>query len=488
MMDIGAAFTDPRVFGPWFHGPSWDGWRAVLRGAFGERMTKAETAFFRSVAGREPPGRRMREIWCIAGRRCGKDSIASAIAAHVAASFQPAGRLRPGERALVACLAVDRAQAQTVLGYTRSYFTELPALRAMVTRETDDGFALSNGVDIAIATNDYRSIRGRTVLCVIMDEVAYWRSEHSSSPDKEVYRAIRPGMATLPEAMLVAITTAYRRGGLAYERWSKHFGRDGASVLVIHAPSSALNPLLPQSEIDEALAEDPEAARADYLSEWRDDLSSYIPRDLIEAAVDVGVTVRPHDPQRRYTAFIDASSGQKDSFTCAVAHMEGSVAVIDTIVEVPAPCDVSVAVARISAVLKEYRLFECMGDDYAKGFVLAEFQRHGVQFKPRPTGMDRSALYVSVLPLFSAGRARLIDNKRQVAQFAALERRVLPGGGERVSHPNKSGHHDDVANCVAGALWRAALAQPPVFIWTEAIVEEFRRGPKRRYSMGRAFS
>ena len=89
---------------------------------------------------------------------------------------------------------------------------------------------------------------------------------------------------------------------------------------MIRTDSRTLNPLLPQEEIDEALIEDSEAARADYLSEWRDDLSSYIPRALIEAAIDAGVTVRPYDRQCHYTSFIDASSGQQDSFTCAITH------------------------------------------------------------------------------------------------------------------------------------------------------------------------
>src|SRR5260370_47465 len=140
MMDIGAALTDPRVFEPWFSGSSWDGWRAVLRAAFAEKMTKAEKAFFRSVANREPPDRAVRELWVIAGRRCGKDSIASVIAAHVAAGFEPAGRLRPGERALVACLAVDRDQATTALGFTRALFERTPALSTLATPPNGDGF------------------------------------------------------------------------------------------------------------------------------------------------------------------------------------------------------------------------------------------------------------------------------------------------------------------------------------------------------------
>jgi len=442
----------------------------VLRAAFAEKMTKAEKNFFATVANRKPPERRVRELWVIAGRRSGKDSVASVIAAHMAANFEPAGKLRPGERALVACLAVDRSQATTVLGYTRSYFQQLPALAALVKKETSDGFELHNNVDIAIVTNDYRSARGRTVLCCVFDEVSYWRDESSSSPDTEVYRAIRPSMLTLPGAMLIGITTAYRRQGLAYDRWAKHFGHDSEKVLVIHAESRKLNPLLPQSEIDDAMAEDPAAARADYMSEFRDDLSSYISRDLIERAVDKGIIVRPYDPRHHYMSWIDASSGQLDSFTAAVAHMEGDVAILDCLVEVRAPFNTADATAEIVAALKSYHLTSTMGDDHAKGWVIQELARHQFGFESRPAKMDRSALYQETMPLFSAaGRARLLDWPRLVTQYAGLERRLMPGGWSRIDHPNRSGYHDDLANVCAGALWRAVSEKPPMVITKEML-------------------
>jgi hypothetical protein len=463
MIEIGTALTDPRMFAPWFAGATWDGWRAVLRGAFAEPMTKAETAFFRTVAQRDPPAHRVREHWIIAGRRAGKDSIAALVAAHMAATFEPAGRLRPGERACVLCLAVDRAQAHTVLGYTRAYFEQIPALAALVMRASADGFELSNGVDIVIATNDYRAVRGRTVLCAILDEVCYWRSETAASPDVEVYRAIRPGMMTLNEAMLIGITTAYRRTGLAYDKWAKHFGQ-GGKVLVIHAESKQLNPSLSQAEIDDAMADDPVAARADYFSEWRDDLSTYVPRALIEHAVDRGVVVRSPDARHRYTSFVDVSSGLGDSFAAAIVHREGDLVVLDCLVEVPAPFDTAMATCQVAMTLRSYGLHDVMGDDYAKGWVIREFQRHGIQFKPRPTGMDRSALYLEVLPAFSAGRVHLLDSPKLVSQFCALERRVMPGGRDRVDHPNRAGHHDDLANATAGAIWRATARPQPLHI------------------------
>jgi hypothetical protein len=40
------------------------------------------------------------------------------------------------------------------------------------------------------------------------------------------------------------------------------------------------------------IRKDPQRARADYLSEWRDDISDFLPMDVLEAATDIGVTQR----------------------------------------------------------------------------------------------------------------------------------------------------------------------------------------------------
>ena len=110
------ALDDPTLFGKFFIGDSWDGWRAILKAAFALPMTESETAFFKSVAGdRLAPSETVREFWAIVGRRGGKDSVASAVAAFAAAMFNQQHRLRPGERGLVMCLAVDRDQAKVIL-------------------------------------------------------------------------------------------------------------------------------------------------------------------------------------------------------------------------------------------------------------------------------------------------------------------------------------------------------------------------------------
>ncbi|WP_316202858.1 MULTISPECIES: hypothetical protein [unclassified Bradyrhizobium] len=84
-----------------FAGQSWNNWRTVLHGAFALPMSEAEREFFRSVTGREPPSNRVNELDIIAGRRSGKDSVASALACFEAVMFQSAG---PARRAGLFCL------------------------------------------------------------------------------------------------------------------------------------------------------------------------------------------------------------------------------------------------------------------------------------------------------------------------------------------------------------------------------------------------
>jgi hypothetical protein len=239
-------------------GDSWRNWHAILKGAYGLPLTEEERTFFHEVAEREPPGKRVRELWVIGGRRGGKDSIASAIIAHSAALFngrrrQIAGMtlppMRRGERATILCLGNDRDQARIVLGYVREYFT-LPKLAKMITRETRDGFELANGLDILVATNDFRSIRGRAVLLGILDECAFYRDERSASPDVELYNALTPGMLTLrDQAMLIGISTPHKKAGLLWTKYQDSYGRDDPNVLFERHGMRLLQSPHPRSEL-----------------------------------------------------------------------------------------------------------------------------------------------------------------------------------------------------------------------------------------------
>jgi hypothetical protein len=240
--------SDPNLLGPYFPSQpatnrrrrpvdTWRAWRIVLKGAFAELMTAAEVARFREIAGREPPTTRVRELWLALGRRAGKDSIASAIAVHAAATGDFARNLRPGEKATILCLATNREQAAIVFNYVKASFEQVPLLAPLVRCVDSDTVELNNGVEVTVATNSFRSIRGRTVALAILDELAFWRDESGAyqNPDTEVYRAILPSLTTLRNAgsMIIGISSVYRRSGLLYNKIRAHAGQPGDILAII---------------------------------------------------------------------------------------------------------------------------------------------------------------------------------------------------------------------------------------------------------------
>jgi hypothetical protein len=212
-----------------------------------------------------------------------------------------------------------------------------------------DGIELRNGVVIEVHTNSYRSVRGRTIVCAIFDEVAFWRDENSATPDAEVAGAVAPGLARVSGSMLILISTAHRRAGLLYERHKAYYGRPDDDVLVVRGTTLQFNPTFDAKVIAKQIESDPQLYNAEYNSVWRDDLSSFISRELLDAAVDADVVVRPPAAGTTYFAFADPSA------TCFMSSKP--------------PFNPSEVVEEISALLKSYGgLSQVTGDKYASGW------------------------------------------------------------------------------------------------------------------------
>ena len=74
MTEIDRALADKRLLGAAL-GPleTWRTWLIILKAAFGRPLDVKERKVFRAIAGKRGlPKHRVRELWCIAGRRSGK--------------------------------------------------------------------------------------------------------------------------------------------------------------------------------------------------------------------------------------------------------------------------------------------------------------------------------------------------------------------------------------------------------------------------------
>jgi hypothetical protein len=320
-------------------------------------------------------------------------------------------------------------------------------LRRVVEDETQETITLKNRVSIEIHTASFRSTRGYTIVAALLDEIAYWPSEDAAEPDIEVINAIKPGMATIPGAMLLCASSPYARRGALWEAHRKHFGKDSDPVLVWQAPTRTMNPTVAQSLIDEAMEADPASAAAEYLAEFRTDVETFVSREVVEAAVVAGRYELPRLEGVRYFGFVDPSGGSSDSMTLAIAHREGERVILDAVRERKPPFSPDAVVAEFAALIKQYGCRFVRGDRYGGEWPRERFRTHGADYQI--ANKDRSAIYVELLPLLNSGRADLLDHARCVTQFCQLERRA-GRGRDVIDHP--PGGHDDLCNAVAGAL------------------------------------
>jgi hypothetical protein len=318
--NIVEAIRHPGLFRPLLGDVStWAAWIVWLKAVFGLPMDETELSLYQQCTHREKPPQNVKEAYAIVGRRGGKSRIVSFAAVFIACFHDFRKYLSPGERGMVLTLARDREQSRVVFGYLSAVLNAVPALKRMVIRQTADEIELDNHITIAVKTSDYRAVRGVTVVCAICDEVCFWDSQ-GVSPDKEIFQALRPAMATIPEAKLLVISSPYAKAGVAFEAYRKYFGCEDAPVLVWQAPTTVMNPNISEAFIRAEMEADPEAARSEWLAQFREDIEAAFSLESIEQCVIPGRTDLLPAEGIPYFAFVDPSGGRHDEFTVAVAH------------------------------------------------------------------------------------------------------------------------------------------------------------------------
>jgi hypothetical protein len=480
---IDQALVHPELLGAALGDPApWKVWSIITKAAFALPLTDEEKEVFRVVAGdRSLPLRRVRELWAIAGRRSGKSRIAAAIAVHQALFVEH--RLAEGEVGYVLVLAMSRDQAETVFEYCLGFIQASPVLRAELVIATRDEIRLRNNVTIAIHSNSYRNVRGKTLLCAIFDECAFWRDDTSAVPDVEVYRACLPSLSA-SGGMLIAISSPYRRIGLLHQKHRDHHGQDG-DVLVIQAPTELLNPTLDPAAIEAATQSDPEGATSEWGAEFRADISTFLDDADVDGAVDFDRPLElPRRPNTKYVGFCDPSGGKSDSFTLAIGHREGerdaAGFVCDVIRATKPPFDPFEVVAQFAALLQQFGLSQVTGDRYSAEWVASAFRDCDIKY----VVAERSAseLYLEALPLFTRRHISVPNHGPLLRELRLLERTAHRSGKDTVSHPRNA--HDDLANslcgCAALAMKRGgysldALADGPYFDFEAARAERAAR-------------
>jgi len=287
--------NDESTFGPFFRGKSWDPWKAFLCLLFGLPTTAEQDAIIVEATRRSQfPADGFREIWLSIGRRGGKTLMSAFIAIYVSFFRDFREYLAPGEQPITMICAADTRQAKILLKYIKGFVRAIPVLQSMVVRDTLDGLELANGTALEVHPASLRA-RGYTACLIVNDELSYWQSdENSAEPDREILQSQRPCLASIPQSMMLNISSPYGRFGELYRAYQEHFGRDDSRALFWKAASRApnneevlqMNCSIPLEVVRQAYESDAASAASEYGGEFRSDLEKLFTTEQLDACTD----------------------------------------------------------------------------------------------------------------------------------------------------------------------------------------------------------
>jgi len=435
-----------------------------MKARYGLPMSDAEFDIFKLRTGRsQRPEGRPETILVLCGRQSRKTLMMACDTIYTGV-FETFWRpyVKPGKKVYLVLVACDKVQARQCFDYCNGILHASLVLKKEIRREREWDIELRNGVVIMIRTASFRLIRGPQYIGGRFDEVAFLREgETAANPAAELAKGFLP--ALIPGGCLYLSSTVYGKNDIAFDMHRKFFGKDDPSVLVWTSDTMSMNPLFDKGKIDRALVEDRAHALAEYYSVFRDDVSQFIPFELIEAATIPGRYELPRIAGADYHAWCDSSSGRQDSATLGIAHKDdksGRV-ILDVLRERVPPFQPEGVISEFSDVLKSYGISTVTADRYAVGYVNEAFAKN--QITVQNSDLSASEVYLNFLPMISNGSAELLDNKRLRAQLAGLERKTRTGGRDLVDH--FPGGHDDLSAACSGACVLAGSEQFVPRIW-----------------------
>ena len=273
------------------------------------QLTDAEREVFDAIAGgRNPPAQRVRELWCIIGRRGGK--IQDGRSPRRLLCLFVKHKLSGGERGMVLVISATVEQTKVVFDYMLGLHhrsLRCCARKLTARHEARSGSRTASTLP-SMPTHFARCVAARLCAC-IFERCSYWRDDTTATPDTEVYSAVLPALITT-NGMLIGISSPYRKIGLMYTKHKRFFGIDSDDTLVVQGPTLPFNKTLDPNAIAAQQQADPEAARSEWDAEFRADIATFLDDELIEAAIDHS---RPLElpPVRgvTYKCFVDPAGG-----------------------------------------------------------------------------------------------------------------------------------------------------------------------------------
>lgn len=408
----------------------------------------------------------------VAGVRSGKSLLSACAAVKGCLSADLSG-LKRHEVARFAVVAPTVDNAVATFRLLVGSMLESPNLRHLIVGEpTSDTLTLKRPdgriVEIVVvaASRGAVTLRSRWFCGFVLDEVALFGQETTGAAinSEELLRAAETRL--VPGAQGWLISSPFGPQGLLFDLYKAHFGSPGR-YLVVHAPTTAMNPTFPVEQVEAIRARQPDVAAREYDASWVDAATAFFSGTAIDRATRKTPLVIPYEPGHFYASAIDPAT-RGNAWTLAVATIRATpTGNRPTVVLAKQwqgsrvnPLSPRVVLAEIGKLIRPYGINQVWSDQ-ASGDALRDLAADaGLTLVVEPsTRASNLAMYGNLETLLSMGNVDL-PPEPLIKQDLLGVRKLVGRNGVSVDLAKTSdGRHSDFAPAVANAIAKATV--PP---------------------------
>lgn len=424
-----------------------------------------------------------RQLVVRAGRRAGKSSSLCRLAVAFALAYDTR-QIPPGDVGTIAFVSTTRSEASQRLRTIRAMLDAI----GVAWRPTDGGLELvDRPIVFRVFACTIASVSGFTSILVVADEVAKWRdAETGANPATEVLAALRPTMATQPDARIVLSSSPL---GPADAHARAFAEGETDHQIVAFAQSWTANPTL---NVDQLRRDEPNPAIFDreygaipssgplrvFSGEHFDRCTVASIDDFRLLGAPIGLCDLSRgagDAATWCTAAWVASTGQHQPWKTWMWDEDGEpIPLPESAIEVPSVrlllwsfgafdgrfCDTISAdrlVATIAADLKSTGAHVVAGDQVGSFFAESTFRGHGITYHPIPWTSTNKAEAVTTIRRWLRDRTIAIAAGPQTEalriELVAFAEKITSSGSFKYEG---AGVHDDRVALLLGAAMAEA--------------------------------
>jgi hypothetical protein len=407
-----------------------------------------------------------RYVFLRLGRGSGKTTMCSAYGVYkaVTADISMCG---PGSVPSVIIIAPDKPTAKMSVRMAREMIRGQPALDRLIVNDTDDTIQLRRPqdgrmvrIEAFAATRGGSAVRGRDIICFLMDEAEFFTSNAEGGRDytvndEDIFKAMKPRLLPHGKGMLISTPWPVETlmGRLFEENWGKP--RTGVSVKAPTVLVRGDDPRIAELVKDE-LERDPENAKRELFCEL-DGVTGgeFFDANALHSSLD-NVYDYPAAYRESWPVAVGCDFGfTRDSSAIVVVQYDGNhyrVCYAEELKPQPGrPLKPSEVVLKFSEIAKRYGAPYVISDGYYREAIKEALLEYNLGFVDAPpNAAGKAEVFQRTRACLHEGRIKIPESpscRRLMQQAKLVTSKPAPGGTVTIRTPRKVGlGHGDLVS------------------------------------------